>query len=204
MHRTLSRLVSCGAFAALLFAITPAKSLAQRHQGCGGGGGGGCWYGYASQDYSANPYYPCALRTGTTSNTYHIDSQYEVVQLTGVTGGDVPGCNGSTCGRWLWEFDHMQGGEKYLRIKGHSLHNTYNVQYVFCDSTQACTFTYYYNAGSIGPGADQLSTIDIGNNGGLDRICVALVAQEPASCSAQDDVYIDLLMLTNGVSCATP
>jgi len=199
--RTFPGLASCGILAILLFPFMPAQALAQKHIGGCGGGGGSCINTLASSD-DINPKFPgCALRTaGSTQYTYHLDSIYEVIQETGVC---------QTCSEWIWVFDNVPGGPRYLQFSGHSDVNNYTIEVRFCDAGSSCPPDQlpcprdrYVNAGTIQPGADNLTTVSIGNDPYAGRVCVLLQAQN--GCATTDHVHLDLLRITNDGACPIP
>jgi len=199
MYCTFPRLVSHGIFAALLLLLLPGRSLAQHQQGCGGGNTGGPCYVFADSDH-VNKFTRCAVRTGSTQDVDHLDGNHETIQETGIP--PLGGCN-SGCGEWVWVFDNVPSGPRYLRVQGYSDAFNYNLIYRYCNTGQNCPTDVYTSAVSITPGTQNtLQTFQLPDGTSPGKVCVILQATgQPTSCSDIDFVYIDLLVITKGPGC---
>jgi len=209
MHRTFPRIASFGVLATLLIPLLPAQTLAQRHIGGCGGGGGNCTNTYAVSD-AFNPKFPgCAIMTsGSLQAVSHLGSDYEGIQETGLQLEDGTQCG---CGEWVWVFDNVPGGPRYLRFKGYSDVNTYSIEVRFCDAGNSCPgnqlpcpWDVYSLRGTITPGTagDTLHTVSLGNDNYAGRVCVLLQSQ--GGCTTADHVHMDLVMITNDPACNIP
>jgi len=225
MHRTFPRLVSCGAFAGLLLLLLPVKSLAQHQQGCGGGGGVGCPNRVAYLD-EANPkptLWCGATHSGSVSDTHSADGVYETVYSSGNST-----CTPKTFFEWIWVFNNVPAGNRYLTFTGHSDSNHWQLYYRSCpEGGDACPTnpingvpqvpcpTDFYHGllavnGVIDPGpADSGGTIPIGSNSVASTVCVLLQLCVDPDCEViqpvADAVHIDLLEVSTNLanSCAT-
>ena len=103
MRRNYPRLASCGVLAALLIPLLPAQVVSQP---------GGCPSRVASSD-GVNPKYPsCAvLLQGSYKNTWSSDSDFEVI------GEPSSPCSAL---EWIWVFDDVPAGSRYLTFKAES------------------------------------------------------------------------------------
>jgi hypothetical protein len=106
-------------------------------------------------------------------------------------------------------------GQRYLRFRGHSDHNTYNLLWRFCDTQGTetcpgqpnptnCPWDSYTTAGTINTTVlNNYTTVSLGNDlydGG--NVCVLLQATDPStSCTTADQVHMDLLFLTTDPNC---
>jgi len=218
MRRTFPRLASCGVLAALFIPLLPTQLLAQKHIG-GCGGGTGCVHNAVSSD-AANQRFPgCAIQLGgSIADLNHLDGVYEVIRETAIQHEDGTACG---CGEWIWVFNNVPHGQRYLRFGGYSDHNTYKLIYRFCDTqgdktcpSQAnptnCPWDGYNSVGTIGPGAigDSLTTVSLGNDlydGGnvcvLLQLCGPLSGCTNSSCATADQVHMDILMLAPDPNC---
>jgi hypothetical protein len=203
MGRSLPRLVSCAVLATMLTPLLPARLFA-----CVAPPPDPCVRIWASSD-EPNPRFPnCAdLISGSFLDTAHPDCVYEVVRLTGT------GCTSTPpCGEWIWVFDNVPAGPRYLKYGGHSGQNKYILQIRSCDAGHRCPSDQlpcptdrYADVDTIMPGTgpDTVHIKSLGSSNYVGRVCVLLqkCGSCGSSCSTPDQVSMDFLMITNDPSC---
>jgi hypothetical protein len=212
MRRNVPRLASCG-FLAVSLLLLPSPVLAQHVIGGCGGGSTPCpnrdeYFDEANPD----PVKGCgALESGSTYATYSADGVYETVYNSA----------GSTCTpkaffEWIWVFDNVPAGNRYLTFKGHSDSNNWQLYYRSCPGgktcpadQQPCPTDGYIGLkainGMIGPGpGDSGGTISIGSNSVASTVCILMQLCKDPDCPVDnpqaDVVHIDLLKVSTNLA----
>ena len=190
MRHNVPRLASYGVLAALLIPLLPAEVVSQP----------GCPSRVASSD-GVNPKYPsCAvLLQGSYKNTWSSDSDFEVI------GEPSSPCSAL---EWIWVFDNVPVGPRYLTFNGQSKCRNYQFLVRFCDtanfcpsSQQPCPWDRYLpiDDAVITPAAIKDTTVPLGSDSVSGRVCLILrTIQSSPRCDGggTDGVLIDFLKIT--------
>ena len=190
MRRNYPRLASCGVLAALLIPLLPAQVVSQP---------GGCPSRVASSDGVNPKYSSCAvLLQGSYKDTWDSDSQFEVI-------GEPP----SPCSalEWIWVFDDVPAGSRYLTFKGQSQCRNYQFLVRFCDTANSCPYSQQpcpwdrylpIDSAVITTTATKDITVPIASDSVSGRVCLILrTMQSSPPCGREtDEVSVDFLEIT--------